>query len=97
MSALFNGRRVVAYGYMPNCKQATLTASVNGREYSTVVTCPELCVTQGDVIHKLTAKSLIDDWQHGILHENDQVKNNLTRQMLKEKIIQLSKKYSIAR
>lgn len=95
IKALFNGRRVVAYGYMPNCTQATLKAKINGQELNTVVNCPDLCVTQGNVIHKLTAKSLIDDWQNGILFENDQAKNDLSRLRLKERIISLSKKYSI--
>ncbi len=96
MKALFNGRRVVAYGFIPNCRQATLKASINGYELSAVVTCPELGVTQGDVVHKLTAKALIDDWQKGVLHESDEVKDTLARQKLKERVIRLSKRFSIA-
>jgi poly [ADP-ribose] polymerase len=53
INALFNGRRIVAYGFIPNCRQATLKAEINGMEISTVVTCSELCVTRGDAIHKL--------------------------------------------
>ena len=87
----------MAYGYIPNCTQATLKARINGQELNTVVSCPELCVTQGNLIPKLTAKSLIDDWQNGVLFENDQAKNDLSRLRLKERIIALSKKYSITR
>jgi hypothetical protein len=92
--ALFNGRRVVAYGFVNNCQQAELKAIIDGNELSTIVTCPELCITRGDIVHKLTAKSLIDDWQYGVLLD-DQIKNDLLRSTLKEKIINMSKKYSI--
>lgn len=95
MKTLFSGRRVVAYGFIPNCHQATLKAKVNGNDLSVVVSCPELCITQGSLIHKLTAKSLIDDWQSGVLSENDQIKNDLDRSRLKHKIIKLSQMFSI--
>ena len=87
MRVLFSGRRVVAYGFIPNCRQATLRARINGYELSAVVTCPELGVTQGDVVHKLTAKALIDDWQQGVLHDTDQVRDALARQKLKQRLI----------
>ena len=92
---MFNGRRVVAYGFFPNCHQALLKAEVDGIEISTVVSCTELSITRGDLIHKLTAKSLIDDWQYGVLNEKDQVKNSLYYAKLKQKVIELSKQYSI--
>ncbi len=59
------------------------------------MTCPELLITNGDLIHKLTAKGLIDDWQYGILCEQDKIENDLQKQNLKKKIIELSIKYSI--
>lgn len=95
IGALFNGRRVVAYAFVDNCQQATLKARMNGYEISTVVTCPELCITQGDLVHKLTAKSLIDDWQYGLLCEHDKIEDQYRRANLKQKIINLSKMYSI--
>ncbi|CAF0733970.1 unnamed protein product [Brachionus calyciflorus] len=95
INCLFNGRRVVAYGFIPNCQQAILKATINGFEYETMVTCPELMITRGDLIHKLTAKSLIDDWQNGILCHDDKIQNDLIKQKLKHKIINLSKKFSI--
>lgn len=102
--ALFNGRRIVAYGFVENCQQAVLKATVYGSDLSTVVTCPELCITRGDLIHKLAAKCLIDDWQYGILcgkesGENSseiKITNDLLRSRLKQKIIDLSRKYSIS-
>lgn len=57
--------------------------------------CPELLITNGDLIHKLTAKALIDDWQYGVLCEQDKIENDLLKQKLKKKIIELSVKYSI--
>ena len=95
INALFNGRRVVAYAFVENCKQATLRANINGYELSTVVQCPELCITRGDLIHKLAAKSLIDDWQSGILCESSKTENDFKRTSLKESIIILSTKYCI--
>jgi ubiquitin len=85
----------VAYAYIPNCQQAELKANINGYELSTVVSCPELLITNGDLIHKLTAKALIDDWQYGVLSEQDKIENDLLKQKLKKKIVELSVKYSI--
>lgn len=72
-----------------------------------MVTCAELCITKGDMLHKLAAKCLIDDWQYGLLSndnnrdgddddDDDQIANDLARSRLKQKIIDLSRKYSIS-
>jgi len=102
IGSLFNGRRVTAYAFIPNCQQAYLKAKINGHELSTIVTCPDLLISRGDnndLLHKLTAKSLIDDWQYGILCQDDavnnKIENDLRKLRLKEKIIRLSVKYSI--
>ena len=103
IGSLFNGRRVTAYAFVPNCQQARLKASINGHEVSTVVTCPDLLISRDgdDLLHKLAAKALIDDWQYGLLCEEntlasqDKVRNDLRKLKLKEKIIRLSIKYSI--
>ncbi len=95
ISSLFNGRRQVVYGFVPNCLLATLKANLDGQEVSTVVNCPELMITKGTIIHKLTAKALINDWQYGILSD-DQFNNELIKTKLKSKIIELSKGYSIS-
>ena len=97
IGSLFNGRRVTAYAFIPNCQQAHLKANINGQEVSTVVTCPELLIARDDdLLHKLTAKALIDDWQYGILCGDDKIQNDLSKLKLKEKIISLSVKYSIS-
>lgn len=96
INSLFNGRRLVAYSFVDNCAQATLKATtMSGEEFSTVVSCPELCITRGDLIHKLTAKCLIDDWQSGLLVAN-KIENDLKRMNLKESIIKMSTKYCIS-
>ena len=43
-NALFSGNRLVYYGFMPNCSQATFKATINGYEFSTLVTCSELSI-----------------------------------------------------
>ena len=93
---------MTAYAFVPNCQQAHLKANINGQEVSTIVSCPELLVSRDDdLLHKLTAKALIDDWQYGILcsvDSNDptnKINSDLRRLKLKEKIISLSVKYSI--
>ena len=74
-NAVFSGQRLICYGYMPNCSQASLKANINGYEFSSVVSCSELLITKGDLIHKLAAKSLIQNFQSGLLCLDDQLKN----------------------
>jgi len=94
-NAVFSGQRLICYGYMPNCSQASLKANINGYEFSSVVSCSELLITKGDLIHKLAAKSLIEDFQSGLLSLDDQLKNEFEKSLLKEKVINLSKKFNI--
>ena len=47
-NALFTGCRLVYYGFMPNCNQATFKANINGYEFSTLITCSELSITKGN-------------------------------------------------
>ncbi len=96
LDALFNGRRLVSYAFVENCQEAKLIANINGYEMSTILYCPELCITQGDLIHKLAAKAFIDDWHLGIQVENDQIENERIKSDLVQKIINLSKKYNVA-
>ncbi|XP_014680135.1 PREDICTED: poly [ADP-ribose] polymerase 4-like, partial [Priapulus caudatus] len=65
---LFNGSRLVVYGFVPNCTMAMLRARVGGREVSTVVSTSALATTRGLVLHQLTARAVIDDWECGSLH-----------------------------
>ena len=78
-NAVFNGQRLICYGFMPNCSQATFKANINGYEFSSVVSCSELSIRKGNLIHKLAAKSLIDDFQSGLLCLDDQLKNELEK------------------
>ncbi len=94
INSLFNGRRQVIYGFVPNCLLATLKADIDGQEVSTVVSCPDLMITKGSIIHKLAAKAMIDDWQYGILC-SDSLSNDIMRSKLKENIINMSKEYSV--
>ncbi len=94
INSLFNGRRQVVYGFVQNCLLATLKANLDDQEVSTVVNCPDLMITKGTIIHKLTAKALINDWQYGIL-SNDRFNNEIIKSKLKTDIIHLSKEYSI--
>ena len=97
INGLFNGRRLVIYAFVDfDCQQVELKATVGGQEVSTVVYCPELLITKGSLIHKLTAKALIDDWQHGYLSTNDKIENELLKTKLKENIIEMSKMYNIS-
>ena len=95
INPLFNGKRQVVYGFVPNCLMATLKAKLDGQDVSTVVSCTDLMITNGTIIHKLTAKSLINDWQYGILSD-DKLNNEILKSKVKDKIIEMSKEYCIA-
>ncbi|XP_058403765.1 protein mono-ADP-ribosyltransferase PARP4 isoform X3 [Diceros bicornis minor] len=70
--------------------QATLCALIQEKEFSTMVSTTELQKTTGTMIHKLTARALIRDYEDGILHENE-TKHEMKKQVLKSLIIKLSK------
>ena len=95
MTSIFSGRKIVCYGFMPNCTQVTLKANVNGYEFSSTVSCSELTTTRGNLVHKLAAKSLINEYQCGILCQQDQIKHDFERWRLQDKIIQISKRFNI--
>lgn len=50
--------------------QATLTAKVNGKDVSTVVYASEVEKTTGQILHRLTTRAVIRDWEDGNLSEN---------------------------
>ena len=50
--------------------QATLCAKIGRKEVSTMVSTSDLAVTQGRVLHQLTARALIRDWIEGSLAED---------------------------
>ncbi|GAB5566201.1 von Willebrand factor A domain-containing protein 5A isoform X1 [Prionailurus iriomotensis] len=71
-----------------------LCALIQEKEFSTMVSTTELQKTTGTMIHKLTARALIRDYEDGILHENE-TNHEMKKQMLKSLIIKLSKENSL--
>ncbi|XP_030058252.1 protein mono-ADP-ribosyltransferase PARP4 [Microcaecilia unicolor] len=94
IQSLFRCERVLVYGFIPHCTQATLNAFIDDEELSTMVSTTELQKTTGTLLHKLTARAIIKDYEHGILHENE-AEHEMRKQELKSLIIELSKEYSI--
>ncbi|XP_032219397.2 protein mono-ADP-ribosyltransferase PARP4 isoform X2 [Nematostella vectensis] len=92
--SLFNGSRQVVYGLVDNCTQASLTAEVDGRVVSTMVSTSELSITTGKVLHQLTARAIIRDWEEGSLDPNH-TKHEMAKRDMKDFIISLSKRFSI--
>ncbi|XP_016059049.1 PREDICTED: poly [ADP-ribose] polymerase 4 [Miniopterus natalensis] len=92
--ALFHNDRLLVYSFIPHCFQATLCALIQEKEFSTMVSTTELQKTTGTMIHKLTARALIRDYEDGILHENE-TNHEMKKQIFKSLIIQLSKENSL--
>ncbi|CAG2205447.1 PARP2_3_4 [Mytilus edulis] len=93
ITALFNGSRLVVYGFVSNCKMATLKAEIGGQQISTVVYTSELSMTKGKVLHCLTAKAVIRDWEDGVLSP-DSIDHQLKKMNMKDYIIELRSVYS---
>ncbi|XP_071800756.1 protein mono-ADP-ribosyltransferase PARP4-like isoform X2 [Asterias amurensis] len=94
ITSLFSGARQVVYGFVPYCTQATLTATINGHEVSTMVSTHELSITRGKILHQLTARNIIRDWEEGSL-ATDHTQHEARKAEQKTYIVSLSKKYSI--
>ena len=47
--------------------QAKLKAIIDGMEVSTVVASTPMLATKGLSVHRLAARSVIQDWEHGSL------------------------------
>ncbi|XP_056015621.1 uncharacterized protein LOC125677683 isoform X3 [Ostrea edulis] len=94
ITALFNGSRQVIYGFVDNCYMATLRAEIAGQEISTVVSTSDLSVTKGKMLHRLTAKGVIRDWEDGVLSP-DRTGHEVKKMNMKQYVIELSKKYTI--
>ncbi|KAF6120831.1 poly(ADP-ribose) polymerase family member 4 [Phyllostomus discolor] len=94
VQALFHNDRLLVYSFTPHCTQATLCALIQGKEFSTMVSTTELQKTTGTMIHKLTARALIRDYEVGILHENA-TDHEMKKHILKSLIIRLSKENSL--
>ncbi|XP_031753145.1 protein mono-ADP-ribosyltransferase PARP4 isoform X8 [Xenopus tropicalis] len=92
--ALFNRSFLLVYGFAPRCTQAKLQALIDDNELDTMVSTTELQKTRGTMLHKLTARAVIKDYEDGILHEKEH-EHEMKKQQMKSFIIELSKKYSI--
>jgi len=92
--SLFNGERQIIYGYVDNCKIATLNAKVGTNELSTVVSTHDLSFTKGLILHQLAARSMIRDYDDGS-YDKDAIKHEVIKRTKKPELIQLSIKYSI--
>ncbi|XP_065826671.1 protein mono-ADP-ribosyltransferase PARP4-like isoform X4 [Oscarella lobularis] len=92
--SLFSGSRQVVYGFVENCTMATLKAEIGGKEVSTMVSTSELSMTTGKILHQLTARALIRDWEEGSLSA-DRMEHEIVKSTRKSYIINLSKEYSI--
>jgi len=94
ISSLFHGERQIIYGFVPNCTMATLHAFLNEQHLETVVSAPELLMTKGKMLHRLAARSMIRDWEDGLLSLNP-ADQQLVKKNDKTATIDLSIKYSI--
>nr|XP_031540354.1 LOW QUALITY PROTEIN: protein mono-ADP-ribosyltransferase PARP4 [Vicugna pacos] len=94
VQSLFHSDRLLVYGLIPHCTQATLCALIQEKEFSTVVSTTELQKTTGTMIHRLVARALIRDHEDGVLHEDERT-HEMKKQTLKSLIVKLSKENSL--
>ncbi|XP_042313185.1 M-phase phosphoprotein 8 [Sceloporus undulatus] len=94
IQSLFNHERLLVYGFISNCTQATLHALIDNQELQTMVSTTELQKTTGTMLHKLAARAFIRDYEQGVLHENE-TEHEMKKQQLKSLIIKLSLENSI--
>ncbi|CAF4052927.1 unnamed protein product, partial [Adineta steineri] len=92
--SLFNGMRLTVYRFIRNCHKATLTAIIDGQEFVTTVFSSPMTTTKGRILHCLTARALIDDYDNGILNI-DESENELIKIQYKQDLIDLSIKHSV--
>ncbi|KAL6036323.1 hypothetical protein STEG23_016438 [Scotinomys teguina] len=92
--SLFHNDRLLVYGFIPHCTQATLSAFIQEKEFCTMVSTTELQKTTGTMIHKLAARALIRDYEDGILHDNE-TNHEMKKKSMKSLIIELSKENSL--
>ena len=92
--SLFNGMRLTVYRFIQNCHKITLKATINNQEYVTSVFSNKITETDGSILHCLTARAIIQDYENGLLH-NDECENELIKQQYKHDLIELSMKYSV--
>ncbi|XP_033905204.3 protein mono-ADP-ribosyltransferase PARP4-like isoform X4 [Acipenser ruthenus] len=94
LHSVFSGNQLLVYGFVPHCTQATLSGVVSNQEIQTMVSTTELQKTKGTMLHKLTARAIIRDYEYGNLH-TDETEHEVRKAALKSFVIDLSKEYSI--
>lgn len=92
--SLFNGMRLTVYRFIQNCHKVTLTAMINDQEFSTVIFSNKMTETKGKILHCLTARAIIEDYENGLLHV-DETECELLKKKYKQDLIDLSIKYSV--
>ncbi|GAB6030512.1 Protein mono-ADP-ribosyltransferase parp4 [Chamberlinius hualienensis] len=91
---IFHGSRQLVYGFVSHCNLVTLKAKVRGIEVTTIVSTSDLAKTQGKILHELTARALIRDWNEG-LQDDDCLIEKDYKIAKKWEIIELSKTHGI--
>lgn len=71
-----------------------LTAQYGGRSFSTVVSCSTLQITRGLIVHRLTARAMIRDWDDASLSDSSAEHARLQR-LAKDAVTALSVKYAL--
>jgi poly [ADP-ribose] polymerase len=94
LTSLFHGERQIVYGFVDYCTAATLTAKNGDAEVSNVVSTHELSITRGSIVHTLTARAMIRDWEDGN-YDKDALLHEIIKRKRKEEIIKLSIQYSL--
>ncbi|GCC28753.1 hypothetical protein chiPu_0007187 [Chiloscyllium punctatum] len=79
--SVFSNSRLLIYGFVPHCTQAELSAVINDQEVCTMVSTTELQKTKGKILHRLTAKALIGDYENGSLDTNESEHEKLYKQV----------------
>ncbi|XP_068123037.1 protein mono-ADP-ribosyltransferase PARP4 isoform X2 [Hyperolius riggenbachi] len=92
--SIFHNDSMIVYGFVSHCTQATLKALIDNKELENLVSTTELQKTTGTILHKLTARALIRDYEDGILREKEH-ENEMEKQKMKSFIIDISKEHSI--
>jgi len=91
---LFNGMRLTVYRFIENCHKATLTGTIDGQQFSTSVFSSMMTMTEGCILHCLTTRAIIDDYENGLLAVDD-TENELMKVQYKQDLIDLSIKHSV--
>ncbi|CAF4460822.1 unnamed protein product [Rotaria socialis] len=92
--SLFNGMRLTVYRFIENCHKATLAATIDEQEFVTTVFSSAMTTTRGRILHCLTTRAIIDDYDNGLL-DVDESENELIKVQYKRDLIDLSIKHSV--